>query len=92
MIAGKGLKTPKFIKYNHHGKEVWVREDLKGRHSDECLCYVCSNFYPGEERNCSIAEELYKNCVKFNVVTPVFECPKFHLYPTFEVLSNPTLG
>jgi hypothetical protein len=84
-------KKLKYMMYEHHGKEVWVREDLKGKHTSLCLCYVCSKFYPGEERNCEIAKSIYENCVKFNLVTPIFECPNFEFYPTFEVLSNPTL-
>lgn len=93
MIVGRELKTPKFIKYEHHGKEVWVREDLKGKHRDMCLCFKCSNFFPeNRDKNCSIANELFKKCIEFDLVIPVFECPKFDLYPPFEFLSNPTLG
>jgi hypothetical protein len=84
---------PKFIKYEHHGKKVWVRDDLKGTHWEICLCYKCSNFYPdSREKNCSIANELFQECLKFNVVIPVLECPKFELYPTFEFLSNQKLS
>ena len=67
----------KYLKYNHHGKDVWVREDLKGKHRDVCLCFSCRRFFPGEDRNCNIAKELFKNCIKFDLVTPVFECPEF---------------
>ena len=66
------------IKYIHHGKEVWVRKDLKGTHREHCLCFQCEKLNIGDrEKNCPIANELYKNCVKFNVTTPVFECPEF---------------
>jgi hypothetical protein len=27
--------------------------------------------------NCPIAQATYENCVRFNTVTPVFECPEF---------------
>lgn len=35
------MSEKKFVKYNHHGKEVWVREDLKGTHREHCLCFNC---------------------------------------------------
>jgi len=65
-------------KYNHHGKDVFVRSDLKGKHRDNCLCFICEKFKPLKFNNCHIAEELFKNCKKFNVVTPVWECPEFN--------------
>lgn len=63
--------------YNHHGRDVWVRSDLKGRHRDFCLCFSCDNFHPGQRINCIIAQELYQNYLNFSVVTPVWECPHF---------------
>ncbi len=67
-----------FEKYEHHGTVVSVRSDLKGKHREHCLCYQnCIHFKPGTQDNCDIAKELYNNCVLFDVVTPVFECPKF---------------
>lgn len=66
------------IQYDHHGATVWVREDLKGKHREHCLCFSgCSKFKPGTPENCQIAQANYENCVKFNIVTPVFECPEF---------------
>jgi hypothetical protein len=65
-------------RYEHHGGEVWVRADLKGRHREHCLCYRgCPKFKPGEAENCEIADAVYQNCVTFNVVTPVWECPVY---------------
>lgn len=64
--------------YSHHGKEVNVKKNLKGKHREYCLCYVCNKFNPEDrEKNCPIANEVYDNCVKFNIVTPVWECPDF---------------
>lgn len=54
-----------------------VTVNPKGRHRSLCLCYGCARFLPGEEDNCSIAQDLYANCIKHNVVTPVLECPEF---------------
>ena len=34
--------------YEHHGKQVCVREDLKGKHVDYCLCWTCRWFCPSQ--------------------------------------------
>ena len=66
------------IKYVHHEKEVSVREDLKGKHRSYCLCWHCQLFdLYDKEKNCPIANKLYKICCENNIVTPVFECPNF---------------
>ncbi len=64
------------IKYNHHGYEVSVEESLKDQHREFCLCWQgCKFFKPKErENNCSIANAVYDNCVKFHIV---WECPKY---------------
>lgn len=67
----------KIIKYEHYGTVVSVKERLKGTHRENCLCYSCEFFHPGEESNCYIAQELFGICVKYHITTPVFECPKF---------------
>lgn len=66
-----------FVQYEHHGINVWVRRILKGEHCQYCLCWSCCNLHPGRADNCQIAAQLYKLCVDFSVVTPVFECPCF---------------
>lgn len=67
-----------FEKYNHHGNEVFVKSENKGKHRENCLCYSCEMLnVTNRELNCNIANELYKNCVKFGIVTPVYECPLF---------------
>lgn len=69
----------KIIKYNHHGVDVSVIEHLKGKHSENCLCYSnCLHFKPGSPQNCEIAQSNFELCLKYNVVTPVFECPKYN--------------
>jgi hypothetical protein len=65
------------VKYTHHGREVFVRADLKGNHREHCLCFSCFNFKPGDSDNCPVAQQVYKTCVDFNLVTPVWECPQF---------------
>jgi hypothetical protein len=67
-----------FEQYEHHGHVVSVQSNLKGKHRDHCLCFQgCLHFSPGAENNCEIAAAVYQNCVRFNIVTPVWECPRF---------------
>jgi len=67
-----------FIKYKHHDEEVTVREDLKGKHREYCLCFQGGKkFKPGNVENCDIAESVYTHCAIFDIVTPVWECPDF---------------
>jgi len=68
----------KIVSYEHYGTEVKVREDLKGKHREHCLCWMsCRFFKPNDKDNCKIAQANYENCVKFKVVLPVWECPKY---------------
>ena len=69
------MKTEKYI---HHGAEVTVLSHVKGKHRENCLCYAnCQFFKLGQSDNCEIAKENYALCVKWNLTTPVFECPKY---------------
>lgn len=64
--------------YEHHGDLVWVDTALKGRHREHCLCWQCDKFHPDEiKENCPIAQALFRLCVKYNLTTPVYECPVF---------------
>ncbi len=70
--------TKDFERYVHHGDRlVWVRNDLRGRHRDFCLCSDCRRFHPGSTGNCPIAAMLYQLCINHDLVTPVWECPRF---------------
>lgn len=71
------MEKVSIVKYEHHGVNVSVREDLKGKHRDFCLCYLCARFKPGTDEHCEVAKAVYENCVKLGVVTPMWECPKF---------------
>ena len=64
--------------YNHHGRQVAVRADLKGTHREVCLCYRCSKFQPDDnDNNCPTANLIYALCVRTGVVTPIWECPDY---------------
>lgn len=68
-------------RYVHHGKEVAVDSELKGKHRTHCLCFVCDKFDPESPNHCPIAKKVFDTCVEFNLVTPVYECPDFVMSP-----------
>lgn len=77
----------KYEQYEHHGKKVWVRSDLKGTHREHCLCHSCAKFnIKSREDNCPIANMLFSVCILVNVTTPVFECPNFVYGETNETI------
>ena len=84
------VEKGRIVTYEHHGQKVFVWEGLKGEHRDMCLCYSCGEFGidvngpPVVESKCPIANANYENCVKYNTVQPVMECPKFSLYASLE--------
>lgn len=65
--------------YKHHGeKSVAVFSEVKGKHREHCLCYECEKMKKGgAEGQCEIAQAVYDNCVKYDLVSPVYECPEF---------------
>lgn len=71
-------------RYVHHPQygPVTVLSEVKGKHRDHCLCYNgCVHFKPGQPNNCHIAEAVFANCVKYGLVTPVYECPVYETLP-----------
>lgn len=72
------MSDKKFELYEHHGRNVWVESSLKGKHRDNCLCYSCALLdTENRDNNCKIANILYALCCAEDIVTPVYECPKF---------------
>lgn len=67
----------RYERYEHHGKKVYVRTDLKGKHRDYCLCHSCAKMKPGTDEHCRRAALLYAYCRMLDMVTPVWECPEF---------------
>ncbi len=66
------------VLYVHHGRHVWVRKDLRGRHREMCLCYRCTMLDTQNcERNCPIANALFALNALSGITTPVFECVGF---------------
>lgn len=79
IAMSKFFKGPKFTRYEHQytgggSALVWVMTILKGKHREACLCYSCERYKAGD---CPIAKAIFDNCVTYNVVTPVWECPDF---------------
>ena len=73
----------RYINYSHNGTKVWVNEKLQGKHIKACLCYQCSFLNTNDkEKNCPIAQSTYENCIKYNITTPIWECPNFKLKGT----------
>jgi len=70
-------KKHKYVKYTHHDQEVFVREDLKGKHRNVCLCFSCDRFKQDAPERCKIAFALYNFVVEKRIVAPVWECPEF---------------
>jgi len=66
-----------FVQYVHHGRFVWVKDVLKGKHSEHSLCYSCTNFKPKQKDNCPLAQDNFEYCIKNSLVLPVWECPEF---------------
>ena len=79
MWKRRGMVVPPIVveHYNHHGVEVAVQPGLRGKHREHCLCWHCARLKPGQSDNCEVAQALYVHCVKNDLVTPVYECPKF---------------
>lgn len=74
----------KYLKYVHQRSgqkdmgEVWVKEDLCGKHREYCLCFSCKKLnITDPEKNCSRASLVYALCRMANMVIPVWECPDF---------------
>lgn len=83
-------------KYVHHGAEVVVNSEFKGRHKEICLCYSCENFKPDQRDNCRIAQAVYSLDKSYFLVTPVLECPEYekktlpsqHLYDYVDEIAD----
>ena len=80
---------PEFIQRMHHGRLVWVDEELKGLHRDYCLCYSCDKFFPDSvEANCKTAKAVYQLCVAEGLVLPVWECPRLSATPPLHEVNT----
>jgi len=67
-----------YVKYLHHGRRVWTKAALRGKHRQYCLCYSCTRLNTEDRvKNCHIASDLFALCKKHCLTTPVFECPLF---------------
>jgi len=54
-----------FVRYEHSGQDMAVRDGMANKHREHCLCYDCPRFIPGVEDvdNVSIYQQLSKSLV-----------------------------
>jgi hypothetical protein len=67
-------------RYVHHGSEVAVLSEQKGKHRLFCLCHNHCKFFKPElpaSENCPLAQANFEFDVANNLTTPVMECPKY---------------
>lgn len=68
----------RIVKFKHHGKLVSSRKELVGKHREHCLCWICGKFNPeNPEKNCKIANLLYRVDIICEITTPIFYCKEF---------------
>ena len=65
--------------FEHHGVVVSGQDHLIGKHRDHCLCFQgCKKFIPDDlNRNCKIAQALFRLDILCEITTPVFYCKEF---------------
>jgi dUTP pyrophosphatase len=84
----------RYEQYWHLDEKNWVRSDLKGKHWEYNLCRVCKKFDPNEEgiSSCFTCSTVQYNCLRYNIVTPMWECPEFEenkeIESNFDYINN----
>ena len=72
------MMSKKIVRYEHHGWDVAVYEEMMGNHRYHCLCWDCIRFHPKDRtKNCKIANILYNLNGLIGITTPVWECAEF---------------
>ena len=67
-----------YEQYEKNGQSVWVRQDLKGRQKEFCMCWDCNSFKPeAADKGCLIIRDVLALASQKAIVLPVWECPKF---------------
>ncbi|MFH0754539.1 MAG: hypothetical protein V2A70_08240 [Candidatus Omnitrophota bacterium] len=67
-----------YKKVERNGTERWVREDLKDRQKEFCMCWDCHSFRPqDQDKGCPVIKAVLDLAAAKNVVLPVWECPMF---------------
>ena len=64
-------------------REHYGRRFIQKRHDHPCkqsLCHQCARFKPNTPDNCVIAQEVFDNCVRLKVMSPIIECAEYQ-YP-----------
>jgi hypothetical protein len=72
------MEVPMYEKYDKNDTSVWVRNDLKNRQKEFCMCWDCAQFQPEtEHKGCPIIHAVLTLAVEKKIVLPVWECPSF---------------
>ena len=67
-----------YEQYEKNGKTVWVRQDLKGRQKEFCMCWDCTRFKPDtQDKGCAAIKAVLDLAAARSIVLPVWECPEF---------------
>jgi hypothetical protein len=67
-----------YQQYEKGRTKVWVRENLKGRQKEFCMCWDCAAFRPeADDRGCPIIKDVLDLAARKTIVLPVWECPEF---------------
>ncbi len=67
-----------YVSYERNGAVGWVREDLKGKQKEFCMCWDCSKFAPDQDdKGCQIIHAVLTLAAEKNIVLPVWECREF---------------
>ena len=62
----------------HYGSAVWTDTDADAQRRTVSLCYRCALFTPDTpDKNCSIAEYLFRGCISGDIAVTVTRCRHF---------------
>jgi hypothetical protein len=70
-------KEKQYEQYLHHKVKVFVEKSKKGKHWESSLCPDCIYFLPDTPNNCLIESVIHTVNRDNNLVSVVWECPKF---------------
>ncbi len=66
--------------HERNGVQSWVRNDLKNRQKEYCMCWDCSLFKPDQaDKGCLKIKKVLDLAQENQQVLPVWECPDFIL-------------
>lgn len=73
----RSRQVKRYEQYLHHKAKVYVKKAQKGKHWDSSLCPDCELFLPDTPDNCLIESTTHTMDRDNNLVSVIWECPKF---------------